>query len=74
MRLRYVVSGKCEPIRRLSVDNYGVGSRPYINNYRASATNGGTASCTCKRGVRSLYPNTTNLKKKLDMPKIYSQF
>ena len=49
---RHVGIGKCEPIRRLSVDNYGVGSRSYINNYRASATNGELASCTCKRGVR----------------------
>lgn len=35
---------KCDPIRRLSVDNYGVGSRSYINNYRARATNGERAA------------------------------
>lgn len=47
--------GKCESIRRLSVDNYGVGSRSYINNYRASATNGEQASCACKRGTAILH-------------------
>lgn len=47
--------GKCESIRRLSVDNYSVGSRSYINNYRASATNGKQASCACKRGTAILH-------------------
>lgn len=43
---RHAGIGKCEPIRRLSVDNYGVGSRPYINNYRAGATNGRPRTCS----------------------------
>lgn len=60
--------GKCEPIRRLSVDNYGVGSRSYINNYRASATNGELAECTCKRGVRPALSEHRRYFKPMDTP------